>query len=344
MKNIIKSLVVIISSVSLFSVAYAGELAVTGTAKATYNITSGYSNNDKGIGIANHLDFTGSGETDFGTFKYSVQQEPGTDGTPSIVDQSLTLTTGMGTFGAFVSEGGLDLEDGASRSVYARPTDTGDPSATVDNPDISSYNNIQYHTAAGMLPFGIVAKIAYAPNAADTTIADANSAGATRTRAGTNFGAATAYQITATPMDGLSVGANYMNTEEAGLSGTALIQEQESGAYYVKYDIGSVGLGYSKAYYAPQTASAQTVEYYDQTNYSIAFNVNENLSVSYEVEKSDRIGANTTADISEDSDAIQAAYTVGGLTMAVSHASHDNVGYSTGKNAKNTVFAVTMAF
>jgi hypothetical protein len=344
MKNIIKSLVVIISSVSLFSVAYAGELAVTGTAKATYNITSGYSNNDKGIGISNHLDFTGTGETDFGTFKYSVQQEPGTDGTPSIVDQSLTLTNAMGTFGAFVSEGGLDLEDGASRSVYARPTDTGDPSATVDNPDISSYNNVQYHTAAGMLPFGIVAKIAYAPNTADTTIADANSAGATRTRAATNFGSATAYQVTAAPMDGLSIGANYMEVGEAGVSGSRLIQEQQSGAYYVKYDIGSVGLGYSKAYYAPQVGSAQTIEYYDQTNYSIAFNVNESLSVSYEVEKSDRIGANTTADIAEDSNAIQAAYTVGGLTLAVSHASHDNVGYSSGKNAQNTVLAVTMAF
>ena len=32
-----------------------------------------------------------------------------------------------------ILEGGLDAEDAASQSAYARPTDSGDPSATVDN-------------------------------------------------------------------------------------------------------------------------------------------------------------------------------------------------------------------
>jgi hypothetical protein len=42
-------------------------------------------------------------------------------------DTKMTLTTPMGTVGVFISEGGLDLEDGASQSVYARPTYVGDP-------------------------------------------------------------------------------------------------------------------------------------------------------------------------------------------------------------------------
>ena len=50
----------------------------------------------------------------------------------------------------FVLEGGLDVEDAASQSVYARPTDMGDPSATVDNFTIDSYNNLQYHTPADL--------------------------------------------------------------------------------------------------------------------------------------------------------------------------------------------------
>ena len=68
----------------------------------------------------------------------------------------------MGTVGVFVSEGGLDVEDAASQSVYGRPTDIGDPSATSDNYTIDSYNNIQYHTPADLLPFGVGFKIAYA--------------------------------------------------------------------------------------------------------------------------------------------------------------------------------------
>ena len=43
MKNIIKTLIVMLSSFLYFS-ANAGELSVTGTAKATYNIQSGETN------------------------------------------------------------------------------------------------------------------------------------------------------------------------------------------------------------------------------------------------------------------------------------------------------------
>jgi hypothetical protein len=85
MKNILK-LLVIFSAVSLFSAANAGTLSVTGTAQATYSTTSGKSLAANGLGVKNHITFSGSGETDFGTFNYTLAQEPGTDGTMDIVD------------------------------------------------------------------------------------------------------------------------------------------------------------------------------------------------------------------------------------------------------------------
>ena len=173
--KIIKTLFVMLSSVSfLFASAKAGELGVSGSAKATYNIYSGKSNKGKGLGITNELNFTASGELDNGyTWSYSMELDPGatqvsgdtdTEGSQSAQndDTKLTVSTPMGTVGMFISEGGLDVEDAASQSVYGRPTDIGDPSATSDNYTIDSYNNIQYHTPADMLPFGITAKIAYA--------------------------------------------------------------------------------------------------------------------------------------------------------------------------------------
>ena len=364
MKKITKIISVVLSSIALFSTAYAGELSVTGSASAAYNIQSGYSNSEKGIGLKNHLDFTGKGETDFGTFTYSMQQEPGTDGVMDIADQSLTLVTSIGTLGAFISEGGLDLEDGATRSVYGRPTDSGGNDGVIDNPDISSFNNVQYHTPAGLLPFGIVGKVAYAPDANGATVNlttglvtataranDTNDTGSTLARGTSTIGSAVAYQITAAPMAGLSVGANYMSMEEQGLANARVTQDGESGAAFLKYDVGAFGLGISKALYAPFSATqvGQGVEYYDQMNYSVAFNVNENLSISYEIEKSEKnvaetAGAGQSANVEAESRGIQAAYTVGGLTLAVAHNSHDNVGYAAGKDAQNTVFAVTMAF
>jgi len=44
------------------------------------------------------------------------------------------------------------------------------------------------------------------------------------------------------------------------------------------------------------------------------------------------------------SDAIQGAYTMGGMTIAVSHGSTDNVGYANTDEVDQTLIAVTMAF
>ena len=65
MKNIIKTLIVMLTSISLFGSANAGELSVSGTAKATYNVESG-ANKGKGLGITNELNFTAAGELDNG--------------------------------------------------------------------------------------------------------------------------------------------------------------------------------------------------------------------------------------------------------------------------------------
>jgi len=359
MKNIIKTLIVMLSSISLFTSANAGELTVSGTAKATYNILSGKTNVGKGLGITNELNFTATGETDQGyTWSYSMELDPNAVSASTTAadaadaendDTKLTLSTPYGTVGAFISEGGLDVEDAASQSVYARPTDMGDPSATEDNFTIDSYNNVQYHTPADMLPFGVGFKIAYAPNTSDISAGSSgNNAGAVNTKSTTNNGAnATEMQIKATPIDGLTVGASHFEFDGSGLAKAD--QEAESGAYYFTYATGPVSVGYSKAYKAPFIANAvaistpTTVEDYDQTNYSIAFAASDDLSVSYERETSEANKINKTS-VEQESTAVQIAYTMGGMTIALAHNSHDNVGYTDAANQDQTLFAVTMAF
>jgi hypothetical protein len=359
MKNIIKTLIVMLTSISFLSAANAGSLGVSGTAKATYNITSGYANQAQGIGVTNELNFTASGELDNGyTWSYSMELDPAdasTGGAATNDDTKLTLTTPQGTIGVFVLEGALDVEDAASQSVYARPTDIGDPSATVDNYTIDGYTNVQYHTPAGLLPLGISAKIAYAPGL-DGTNNSGNSAGvASNTLVDTNTGSsATEYQVKAAPMDGLAIGASYISFEDAGsqVSG-AVQQEPESGAVYGTYAFGPTTVGYSRAWRAELLSSdgndmGNVAKDYIQDNYSIAFNVNDDLSISYEMEKSEKnltgsAGANA-AKVEQDSSAIQLAYSMGGMTVAVSRGNYDNVGYADGKDAEQTLLAFTMAF
>ena len=360
MKNIIKTVIVMLSSVSLFASANAGELGVSGTAKATYNIQSGKTNAGKGLGITNELNFTASGELDNGyTWSYSMELDPGattpsgsTDTSPGNAqndDTKMTLATPYGTVGVFISEGGLDVEDAASQSVYVRPTDMGDPSGTSDNFTIDSYNNIQYHTPADLLPFGTSFKVAYATDLSDTAAGSSgNNKGAVSTHATDFVGEnATEYQIKAAPIDGLGIGASYFDFSGEGV--TKNDQEAESGAYYATYASGPVSVGYSKAYKAVLLSdaigltTATTVSDYDQTNVSIAFAASDDLSVSYERETSEANKLNDTS-TEQESTSVQVAYTMGGMTLAVAHSSHDNNGYVVGANTDQTVLAVTMAF
>ncbi len=348
-----------LTSISLFGSANAGELTVNGTAKATYNILSGKTNTGKGLGITNELNFTASGELDNGyTWSYSMELDP--DNAPAVTggngvaendDSKLTMTAPWGTVGVFMSEGGLDVEDAASQSVYARPTDSGDPSSgTGDNYTIDSYNNVQFHTAADMLPFGIVGKVAYAPDL-DSDKNSGNAKGNTITESTTSMGrSATEIQVTAAPIDGLKIGASYIDFDGAGINGTKNNQNPESGAYYATYATGPFSIGYSKAYKAPLVAdgslsSTTAVDYYEQTNMSVAYAATDDLSVSYEKEEDQKnMQRDATADVEQESSSIQVAYTMGGMTLAVAHGSYDNVGYVDGDSVDQMLFAVTMAF
>ena len=341
MKNIIKTVIVMLTSISLFTSAHAGELTVTGTAKATYNIMSG-DQLDKGLGIANEFALGANGELDNGyTWAYQVELDPSATGASTNDDSQLTLTTPYGTVGVFVSEGGLDLEDGGSQSVYGRPTDIGGSDAVVDSFDISDKNNLQYHTPAGLLPYGIALKVGYAPNNSGQGSA-ANAAGATPTGADT-VSEMMAYQVKAAPIDGLGLGASLV---EVSKSATAAVRVGSSMSAFATYEIAGFALGASLSQYQPHSGVAPAVtdaDDYKQANASIAYLVNDNLSVSFERESSERFLHNLSHE-EITSDAYQLAYTMGGMTLAVSHAKHNNAGYVTGTKTGQTLFAVTMAF
>ena len=357
MKNIIKMMIVMFSSISLFSSANAGELTVTGSAKATYNIISGYSSLSKGVGVTNEFNLGANGELDNGfTWDYKIAMDPdntsgGTAGEVQNDDSSLTVSTPYGTLGVFSKAGALHVEDSASQSVYARPTDAGDPSATSDNYTIDGYNNLQYHTVAGILPYAIAAKVAYAPGL-DATQNSGNATGVITTKSATSMGdSATEIQVSAEPTDGAKIGASYITFSNSGNGVVANSgQEPSSGAIYAKYATGPFSFGASTARKDALLSSTtgyanDVVEFYDQVNVSVAYNVNDALSVSFEQERSSTNKvANTADEVEQKSSGVQAAYTMGGMTMAVSIARHGNNGYVSGADAEQALFAVAMAF
>ncbi len=353
MKTIMKTLFVSIASLSLMFSVNAGELSVSGTAKATYHITHG-SQSDNTIGITNELNFKASGEMDNGFgWAYNMALDPTTAGTASSTttppagsaindDTSIVVTMNdLGTAKICVSTCGNSKEYAFDQSVYTSMTDTGLSEGIVYPISASSYASLQYHTPE--LPFGTTGSIAYGQSKADGQSGNA--------QRGSNGNNITAYSLVTKPVDGLTLSASFYEIEDFDDGVTTEDQLEEGGAYGITYAVGNFTLGYGKSYKAPEALEANratgttNAEYYENTGVSIGFAVNDALSVSYTTEESEvsyQTSATTAYDI--DMNSIQAAYSLGGATLSIARADYDNIGYVDGLDASDTIVAINFAF
>ena len=341
MKNIAKILFVVISSLSLMLTAKAGELTVNGTAKATYNATSGQQT-DNGLGIANELNFTASGEMDNGfTWSYSMEIDPdSTDsGTAKNDDTQISLGMGdMGTIKLCVSECGNNKKYSWDASAYGAMSDTGLSEGITYPDDEGSYATMQYHTPE--LPFGTTASIAHGNQKSDAQSSNAQAS---------SGDSATFYSLVTKPIDGLTASASYYEKNDYGNGNNDSSQQaEEGGAWGLKYAYGNLTIGYGESYKAAESSTATStneVESYINDGVSIAYAVNDDLSVSYTSETSQndyRLNTQTEYDIEMDS--IQVAYSLGGATLSVARTDYENIGYANGVDATETIIALTFAF
>jgi len=347
MKTIMKTLLVSIASLSLMLSVNAGELSVSGTAKATYHSTNGLQA-DQGIGITNELNFTASGEMDNGfTWAYSMELDPASGGAANNDDTSVVIGMGdMGTIKVCVSECGNNKKYAFDASAYTSMSDTGIAEGIIYPGDAGAAGTgtIQYHTPE--LPFGTTASFAYntvlpGDAASGNSTGKLNEANANNSRE--------EYSLVTKPIDGLTLSAHYNKVNDYNDGVETEDQTEEGGAYGVKYSAGNLTIGYGKSFQAPEllssSATGTSVEYYENTGYSIGYAVNDELSVSYTREESEANQAhssNTNYDIEMDS--IQFAYSLGGATLSVARADYENLSYTQNEDATETIVAMTFAF
>ena len=353
MKKISKLLVGILFSALVVAPSYAGELTVTGGATATYAIGGDSSGAGKSLGISNELDFSASGELDNGyTWNYQVQL----DGASTANDDTrLEIGTDMGTVGFYVSEGGMSKELHGVGALgagfdYATPAN-GTAGAFQSGYDVDGYSNIQYHTPSGLLPFGAQIKLGYVPDMNDTTMLSAkedNGATPASQATGRNL---TQVAVTASPIDGLSLQGDVAQTSNE--TGVAISTEEGVSANLgAKYTIGQVTVGYVEGGYQPAVASGE-VTYYENKYMGIQFDVNDQLSVSYNVDESNRntraavvagAAAGTKTEVEMEQKSVQLAYTTGGATIGIHQADVSNSDYTAGRDEKQTIVSLAVAF
>ena len=148
------------------------------------------------------------------------------------------------------------------------------------------------------------------------------------------------FALTGSPMDGMSAGAGYGEAESGETSGTGASGENKHSTFFANYSAGPVTAGIQMSKIDNGTALAT-----DEITqaWGVAFNVNENLSVSYGQREVEFDKSNAT-DVTEDGNGIAIAYTMGSIKIAGNRNEVDNNGGTQGTSDAMTEIAVSFAF
>jgi outer membrane protein OmpU len=345
--------------------AQAGEIAVTGSANVTY-VTGEAQNGGKTIGTDRDVAFTGTGEMDNGwTFKVSTLL---TDSyTVSSSFTSLTMGS-LGTVSFGTETGGVSYKyDEEVPQAYEQISDAQQTTANLVGNQMDS-NSIVYNSPSFDIAGASISLDAeFSPNANGKGTGDGGTT--TKTDAynttngnGGNFG--NGYGLGATiKYAGLTAGMYGNERENRDPStGTSLVRDAFEGVWYAKYAVGPLSFGYSESYLdsgltgtTTATTAAKTPRsnegIFEGEQFSVAFNVNENLSISY-TDSSDTYddqsnvkGGTEIADVSMDTKAIQIAYSMGAMSVKAYQMNSKNPGYDSDAADRDvTEIALGLAF
>ena len=310
--------------------AQAGEIAVTGSANVTYktgNATNG--NTNKSIGSDKDVSFTGSGELDNGwTFTVSTLM----DDAFAVSSSYTSMTMGsMGTISFGTDTGGASYAyDEEVPQAYEQMSDAQQTTAnrvgTIHDSNMIVYNSPSFDLG------GISASLdlEYSPGANSSGVNDGGSASLDN-----NFGSASGAGLTLS-YDALKFGI-YGAEIDRTTPGTNAQNDVFEGAWYVNYSFGPVAIGYTESYMdGGSEGSAESVDaakdaatgnsrtangFFEGEQMSIAFNVNENFSVSYteseetyDPQSHDGL-ATAPLDVTQKVEGIQAAYSMGAMSI-----------------------------
>jgi len=334
MKNIRKiGLSALAGSLAMFSAAQA-EMAISGSAEMTYTSTEGTggassaSQTGNPFGMEHAINFTGSGEMDNG-FTYSVNTNiAGQD----MANDSTILTMDMGAMGSIGFDQGAGAYGIASMENNV-PTayEEADHNVGTVQDGLNAQgdtNVIGYKNSFA----GVGVNVRYNPTAGNGT---ANLAGAT---GGTADASELSWALSsAVPgFDGLTVAVGHAKTDFT----TATANDSEELTASINYAAGPVSIGYQQSEAQSGSTGANG---YNVTAYGIAFNVNENMSISYNVNNAE-VDKPSSTDVDEESTGIMASYTMGSASFRVAFNEADGVNGVAADTKESTEISLALAF
>ena len=308
--------------------AHAGDLSVTGSANVTY-VTGESDNSAQALGHDKDVKFSGSGELDNGfTFNWFhlTKDDLTTSSTGTIISMGSLGSIGVGSGGGTNVNGGYDE---AIPTAYEENSDAGGQAPANYVGQNADGNGFTYQLPAmEMMGATVTGGLDYSFQGGTDSPNDG--VGVARS---TTWGNAYGVGLTVA-YDALSIGAFVSEVENKNHTADKSIEDEMSASWNVKYSAGPVSVGYSefvidsglKSSGATSTTTAKTVGtsdgMFDGDMFSIAFNVNDDLSISYsemtatyDTRGHQADGVKQELDVDEKHESLQVAYSMGAMSV-----------------------------
>ena len=315
--------------------ANAAEMTVSGATMLTYTSEDTTEVTGNPFGMKTNLAFTASGEVNGYNVSYmqvSVDQFAGMS--------SARLSVDMGDMGTLAfdqgSGSGLATIDDKTPTAAEEIWDGLDPAASSAGAQglvgaAGSKGVFNYINTFGGVTFNGAAR-----KGSGTNNADGSSSGAGQSA--WDFALTTDGSMLG--VDGLAIGLGYGEAENGSETGTTYGDEEHMTAF-ANYSVGPVTFGYQMSYINSNVAGTDDREV---GAWGLAFNVNENLSISYGERDVVFKGAGLSADVTEKGDGIAVAYTMGSMKIAGNMNEVSDASGVAGSNDEMTEIAVSFAF
>jgi len=311
------------------SAANAGSLSVSGGAKMSYTADTGNEDaQDDGNrwGLQQAISFSGSGELDNGhTVSLLHVIDAGGVGHSSSV---LTYDMGdMGTLRYQQTSGslGIGIIDDLTPTAVEEVFDGIDAESHSDGSE-----SLNGKVSGGVTGFnytntamdGLTLDVGYSPKTTSSNPDDGANSGTGGLRSTTSVA------IQYTGMEGLNI---YAGTGEKGTA-TA---EEDHDTYGVKYAWGPLTVGYQHSE-IDVVGSADL----ETDSIGISFSVNENLSVSYGEQTTEKAGTALEQEVS----GVSIGYSMGGMSFALHKNKAENIAQTAARESEHTELSVSFAF
>ena len=310
--------------------AQAGELSVTGSANVTYVTKSG--NVEQSLGNDKDVKFSGTGELDNG-WSFAIHTLTKDDiGTVSSTATVITMGS-MGSIGVGTG-GGTNINGAYDEPIPTAYEENSDAGGQAPANYVGSYADglgVTYKwPALDIMGATVTGGIDYSLQGGSDAANDGGSVANNDTWGNAyGIGLTVAY-------DALSIGAFVSERENKNPSADTTVSDEMSASWNVKYSMGPVSVGYgqfvvesgladSGTAASPATNVVKTVGthsgMFDGDMMSIAFNVNDDLSLSYSEMTATYDPQNHSATgvdevgVDEKHESIQMAYSMGGMSI-----------------------------